>query len=181
MAQSSIRFSSYPRTSSSPPFIAEIVRVFRKCEPDIATLNRQNRLKSDDVLRAARTPLLDLGFEVEMGKKRTEKIHRPVFFGENGIPVVRYEIDAYHQNWQCGLEIEAGRAWLGNAVYRDIVLGALMVDVSHLIIAVPNEYWSKSSGRDVVSRDYDYASRLAETIYAHERLVLPYRLTILGY
>ena len=27
---------------------------------------------------------------------REQKIERPVFFGENGVPALRYQIDAYH-------------------------------------------------------------------------------------
>ena len=37
--------------------------------------------------------LLDLGFQVEASKKSADKLERPVFFGENGIPTLRYEID----------------------------------------------------------------------------------------
>ena len=41
---------------------------------------------------------------------------RPVFFGENAQPELQYQIDAWHPQWLAGLEIEAGRAWMGNAV-----------------------------------------------------------------
>jgi hypothetical protein len=63
-----------------------------------------------------------------------------VFFGENGIPTLRYEIDAYHPEWKCGLEVEAGRGWMGNAVYRDLVQAAVMVGVEYLCLAVSNVY-----------------------------------------
>ena len=66
-------------------------------------------LTSDDVLAVVRPDLVALGFEVEAGKKKEEKIERPVFYGENGVPAVRYEIDAYHAEWRCGMEVEAGR------------------------------------------------------------------------
>jgi len=31
-----------------------------------------------------------MGFAVETGKRKIEKIERPVFYGENGAPMLRY-------------------------------------------------------------------------------------------
>ena len=70
-------------------------------------------LTSDAVLGVLHSQLEALGFQVEKGKVREQKIERPVFFGENGVPALRYQIDAYHPGWRCGLEVEAGRAWMG--------------------------------------------------------------------
>jgi hypothetical protein len=94
---------------------------------------------------------------------------------------VRYEIDAYSENWRCGLEVEVGRGWLGNAFYRDLILASIMVDVDYLAIAVANEYWSKTGGKPFISRDYEYARKLADTIYSHRRVSLPYKLVVIGY
>ena len=80
------------------------------------------------------------GFQVEKGKVREQKIERPVFFGENGVPALRCQIDAYHPGWRCGLEVEAGRAWMGNAIYRDLIQALVMVQVDHLVLAVSNIY-----------------------------------------
>jgi hypothetical protein len=44
----------------------------------------------------------------------------------------------YHPDWRCGLEIEAGRAWMGNAVYRDLIQALVMVQIGHLVLAIPN-------------------------------------------
>ena len=76
-----------------------------------------------------------------------QKIDRPVFFGENGIPALRYQIDAYHPVWKCGLEVEAGRAWMGNAIYRDLIQALVMVQVEHLVLAVSNVYRYQSGGK----------------------------------
>ena len=35
-----------------------------------------------------------LGFQVEKAAIREQKIERPVFSGENGVPAIRYQIDA---------------------------------------------------------------------------------------
>ena len=79
------------------------------------------------------------------------------------------------------MEIEAARGWMGNAVYRDLILASVMVNVDYFIIAIANEYKYKTSGRHTSSHDYDNATNLAETIFGHTRLDLPYKLTIIGY
>ena len=122
-----------------------------------------------------------MGFEVEGGKHKQEKIERPVFFGENGIPTVRYQVDAYHAGWECGMEIEAGRALMGNAVYRDLIQACAMVQVKFLVIAIPNAYKYMSSGKELISRDYQKAVALAESLYGHSRFRLPYDLILIGY
>jgi len=104
-----------------------------------------------------------------------------VFFGEGGVPTVRYEIDAYNPEWRCGLEVEAGRAWMGNAVYRDLIQASVMVDVDFLCLAVSNTYKFKSGGRTNTSKDYDNTVSLADAIFGHSRLRLPYGLIVVGY
>ena len=89
--------------------------------------------------------------------------------------------DAYQPEWRCGLEIEAGRGWMGNAVYRDLVQALVMVDVDYLILAVANTYRYTSSGRSAVSHDYDNARAVAQAIYGHTRVRMPYGLPVLGY
>jgi hypothetical protein len=104
-----------------------------------------------------------------------------VFYGENGVPELRYHIDAYHPVWKCGLEVEAGRGWMGNAVYRDLVQALVMVQVDHLILAVANQYKYKTGGRSAISHDYDSVISIANALYGHTRMKLPYGLTVLGY
>lgn len=104
-----------------------------------------------------------------------------MFFGENGVPTLNYEIDAYQPVWRCGLEVEAGRAWMGNAAYRDLIRALVMVQVDVLALAVPNAYKYQSSGRTGASADYLNTVSVAETLYAHSRVRLPYRLLVIGY
>ena len=178
---SSIRFTAFPLTKPPPSFVEAIAEVFRSKEPKIGTKQLGKGLTSDKVLAVLRPELESLGFEVERGKRKADKIERPVFFGEGGVPTVRFEIDAFHPDWHCGLEVEAGRGWQGNAVYRDLVRTSLMVNVEHFVLAVPNAYRYKSGGRPIIGRDYKRTRDLAETIYGHRRLTLPYGLTVLGY
>jgi hypothetical protein len=152
-----------------------------KHEAVISTTALPKGLKSDEVLAVMGDDLQALGFQVETGKQRNQKIDRPVFFGENGAPTLNYQIDAYQPVWRAGLEIEAGRAWMGNAVYRDLIQAAVMVGVDYLYLAVPNGYRYKSSGRETISRDYENTRDVADALFGHSRLRLPYRLVVIGY
>lgn len=181
MVKTRIRYSTFPKTEPPPEFISQVIAVFKKHEEDISTILLKKGLTSDGVLSKLRNDLIQIGFEVEAGKRKTEKIERPVFYGEDGVPTLRYEIDAYHSLWKCGLEIEAGRAWMGNAVYRDLIQALVMVEVEYLILAVPNAYKYKSYKRDVISSDYDNTKNLVDALYGHTRIQLPYKLVVLGY
>ena len=83
----------YPRTEPPPKFIPPIVEVFQSVEDSISTEQLTKGLASDQVLQILRPGLEELGFQVEKGKDRSDKIERPVFYGENGIPALRYQID----------------------------------------------------------------------------------------
>lgn len=174
---SQIQYYCYPRSRAPPEFASEIVAAFRSHESEIATESLDDGLKSDEVLEQVRPELESAGFDVEQGKSEDEKIHRPVLFGEDGEPELRYEVDAYHNEWRCGLEVEAGRAWMGNAIYRDLIQGAMMVQVDTLALAVPNAY-KYSSG---TNRAFDKTKNVVETLYRTERLDLPYDLILIGY
>lgn len=178
---SNVRFTSFPHTEPPPRFTAQILQVFRAAEPSICTRTLTKGLTSDAVLARLRDDLCALGFSVEGGKKRADKIKRPVFFGENGEPDLQYEIDAFHPKWKCGLEIEAGRGGMGNALYRDLVQALVMVELETLVLAVANSYRYKSGARDTISRDYDKAVAVADALYGHSRIRMPYRLVVVGY
>ena len=128
-----------------------------------------------------RDDLCKLGFEIEAGKTKAAKLKRPVFFGQDGKPSRQYEIDGFNRSWRCGIEIEAGRAWMGNAVYRDLIQAMVMVDLEHLILAVPMIYKYKSGGRPTSSKDYDNTISVADALYSHSRIKMPYSLTVIGY
>lgn len=44
-----------------------------------------------------------------------------MLFGENGVPQVSYDIDAFHDQLGIAVEVEAGRGAANNADYRDVV------------------------------------------------------------
>lgn len=177
MSESKIRYYCYPRTESPPKFAESVVAAFRDKEDEIATIGKDDGLKSDAVLAAVRPELEERGFDVETGKSRTDKIHRPVLYGENGEPQLQYEVDGYHEGWRCGLEVEAGRAWKGNAIYRDLIQAMMMVQVDTLALAVPIEY--SYSGR--TNPAFEKTNHVVETLYSASRFDPPYRLILIGY
>ena len=181
MGAPEIRYSTFPRTEPPQPFVEQLVGVFKRAEPRISTIQLGKGLTSDGVLEIVRPDLVSVGFEVESGKSAQDKIQRPVFFGENGQATLKYEIDAYHPTWKCGLEVEAGRAWMGNAVYRDLVQALVMVGVEHLCLAVPNSYKYRTGSRDAISHDYEKTCAVADAVFGHSRMSLPYRLLVIGY
>ena len=176
-----INYHFFPRTEPPPEFVGQVVTAFESHLSTISTVDLDKGLTSDEVLAAIRPDLIGLGFDVESGKARDQKIERPVFYGEQGQPTLKYEIDAYHTGWRCGLEVEAGRAWMGNAVYRDLVQAMVMVQVDILALAVPLSYKYKSGGRETSSNDFNNTRNVAEALIGHSRFTLPYKLLLFGY
>ena len=64
MSDSTIRFSTYPRTEPPPGFVDDVMAVFRQHEKEIATEVNDKGLKSDDVLAVLGPDLKTLGFQV---------------------------------------------------------------------------------------------------------------------
>ncbi|MEL7473515.1 MAG: hypothetical protein AAGK04_09380 [Planctomycetota bacterium] len=171
------RYTCFPRTKPPLGFVNVIAGAFEKVDNAIGAASSQKRFGSDHVLGELAPVLLTLGFEVEQGKSRADRIDRPVFFGEGGEPSLNYQIDAFHPIWSCGLEIEAGRGFMGNAFYRDLIQAMVMVQVDHLCIALLNRYEYANTH----SNDYDKAIGVADTLFAHDRIRVPFGLTVLGY
>ena len=159
----------------------DVFSVFQKHNAEIGTVDLAKGLSSDAVMSVLRSDLCALGFEIEAGKGGADKLKRPVFFGQDGKPSRQYEVDGYHAVWRCGLEIEAGRAWMGNAVYRDLIQAMVMVDVDHLVLAVPLSYKYLSGGKSVISKDFENTVSIADALYSHTRIKMPFSLTLIGY
>jgi hypothetical protein len=176
-----MHFTSFPLTQPPPHFVADVVAVFRAHHDQIGTAALEKGLSSDAVMAILRDDLCKLGFDIEAGKAASGKLKRPVFFGEDGRPSRQYEIDGFHPGWCCGIEIEAGRGWMGNAVYRDLVQAMVMVDLDHLILAVSMSYKYNSGGRQTLSKDYENTVSVANALYSHTRIKMPYSLIVIGY
>jgi hypothetical protein len=174
-------WSYFPQRDPAPQWVEPFVDVVSSARPAIDSA-RSERLTSDKVLAELRPGLEKLGFHVESGKAASEKIRRPVLFGEQGIAQVTYEVDAVHDELGILVEVEAGRGWMGNAVYRDLIRTSLIVDARYLALGVMNEYRYRSGGKVQRNRTYDDAKSLLQAIYASGRLQLPFAGVLLfGY
>ena len=143
----------------------------------------KKRMQSDDVLRVIADELEErMAFTVERGKAKLGKLPRPVFFGDEGGHLRTYEIDAFQADEGIALEVEAGRATMGNAIYRDLIQGSLMVDARFLALAVPLEYRYESGKRTAREPSYAKTYSIVDAIYGSERLALPFEgLLLIGY
>lgn len=155
----------------------EVVSCFHKNDLAIGAASAEKGFGSDRVLSVLSDGLIQIGFAVESSKKKADKIYRPVFFGEGGAPTLQYEVDAYHEGHRCGLEVEAGRGFQGGAFYRDLIQAMVMIQVDHLCLALLNRY-EFASGH---SNDYAKAIDVADALFAHSRVAIPFGLTVIGY
>lgn len=170
----------YPPRTRPPEWVPPVVAAFTGAKAEIDSASVQT--KSDAALAAIRPALAAMAFEVEAGKRKVEKIRRPVLFGEQGHEDLAYEVDAFQPDWGVALEVEAGRGARGNAVYRDLIQTSLLVDARFLALAVQVSYRHQQKGKEVVVQSYRDTRNLLDAIYASNRLVLPLDgILLIGY
>ena len=170
-------WSYFPRNSKPPVWVREFIGVVATEEAAVST-EAGGRLSSDQVLAALQPGLHGIGYAVETGKRREQKISRPVLFGENGLPQVSYEIDAFHDELGIAVEVEAGRGAANNADYRDLVRTSLILDANYLALLMPLAY----HGGGHLTRAYAGARSQLEALYASDRLRLPLEgVLLVGY
>ena len=170
----------YPLNTTPPEWVGEVVNVVNRSEMQISTFEAHTGLSSDQVLAALRAGLEALGFEVEKGKSAGDKVRRTVLYGENGVPAVTYDIDAFNDSLGVAVEVEAGRGAQSNADYRNIVRTSLILDAHHLILLQPFAY--RSSPTAPVVPAYAATRAKLDAIYQSQRLKLPFEgLLLIGY
>jgi hypothetical protein len=171
----------YPNRSRPPDWVSPFLSAVAGVRNDIESVSVEG-LTSDLVLSALRPGLVQLGFTVEAGKRKADRIRRPVLFGENGRERVAYEVDAVHDELGIVVEVEAGRGARGNAVYRDLVRSSLIVDVRFLVLGVMSEYRHQTAGRAVAVASYREARDILDAVFASGQLRLPFEGVLLfGY
>lgn len=170
----------YPLNATPPEWVGDVVDAVNRKELDISTVDGHTGLSSDDVLAHLRDGLERLGFEVEKGKRASEKVRRTVLFGENGTPEVNYDVDAFNDYIGAAVEVEAGRGAANNADYRDIVRTSLILDAKYLILMQPFVYRSNPASGGIHA--YANSRSQLDAIYASRRLRLPFEgLLLIGY
>lgn len=175
------RWRYFPSYASPASWVHDVTAVFTAARASIdSTVAHEKRMESNDVLAAIAPGLHELGFSVESGKRKAGKLPRPVFFGDEGNFLRTYEIDAFQPDHGIALEVEAGRATAGNAVYRDLIQASLMVDARFLTLGVPLEY--RYGTQPTKEPSYAKTYSIVEAIYASPRLALPFEgLLLIGY
>ena len=166
-----INFQFFPRSHGVTPEIKAIIDCFMQIEPQIE--QQSEHLVSNDVLALVRPYLEQIGFRVESGKGKNEKIDVPVLFGENNMVDKSFYADALSADGKIVIEVEAVRAVRNNQFLKDVFQACMMFDVEYLVIAVCNEYKFNSSGKQVVAEDYKEIRTFFETLYVSNRLKLP--------
>ncbi len=172
-----IEWSYYPRTDPLPEFLQETIKVFNTNHLKIdSTKNDSNelRLKSDQVLKVLETDLSKIGYEVEKGKKKNQKIRVPVIFGRQGKVNQAFEVDGWDKKRKVVIEIEAGRAYSNHQFLKDIFEASVMVDVEYLVLAVRKVYNKQ--------KDFNIISDWLDTLYITNRIKLDLKgILLLGY
>jgi hypothetical protein len=86
--------SYFPRNQRAPAWVSPLVGVMGAAESEISTPAGRG-LDGNAVLLAMADGLAELGFQVEKSKIATDKIARPVLFGDQGLTAVTMEIDRF--------------------------------------------------------------------------------------
>lgn len=171
----------YPISTAPPEWVHDFVAAVRTVKPLISSSAVEN-LNSDRVLSHLAPALEMLGYKVEAGKSSSQKIRRPVLFGENGHERVAYEVDAVHDGLGIVVEVEAGRGARGNAAYRDLIRASLIFGARFLILGVMLDYRHQSGGKTMHVKSFDETKGQLHAIYASGRLKLPFEgLLLFGY
>lgn len=175
-----INYQFFPRSHGVTTEIKAIIDCFKQIEPQLEEENVQRT--SNEVLALVRPHLETIGFAVETGKGKEEKIDVPVLFGENNEVDKSFFADALSADGKIVIEVEAGRAVRNNQFLKDIFQACMMFEVEYLVIAVLNEYKFNSGGRQTIGHDYQEIKTFLETLYVSNRLRLPLKgILLIGY
>ena len=91
-----IQYQFFPRSVQLDEEMGRIVNCFQEIDDQIASPGKH--MHSNAILALAKPHLETLGFRVETGKKRTEKIKVPVLFGLNNKIDKFFDADAVSAN-----------------------------------------------------------------------------------
>jgi len=167
-----IRFQFFPRSQGVTQPIQEVIDCFVTCDSQISSAKHD--LSSNEVLTVLRPHLKAIGYRVEEGKARDQKIGVPVLFGLDNQIDKAFNADALSADGKVVVEVEAGRAIDNNQFLKDIFQACMMFEVEYLVIAVRNDY----RGKDDFARIFTFI----ETLYLSNRLRLPLKgILLIGY
>lgn len=167
-----INYHLFPKSLSISHDLVSVLQVFNKNESLISS--NINNHDSNTVLSILSSGLEDIGFKVEKGKKKDEKIKIPVLFGRNGKLEKSFDADGVNYSTKTVIEIEAGRGVTNYQFLKDLFQACMMQEIECLIIAIRNNYKGKS--------DFETVITFFETLFYSGRLQLPLsKILIIGY
>ena len=173
-ATAMINWNYFPRSKPCPPPLEAVVAAFDAVAKSIDS-EVQDDLPSNAVLAYVAPGLEALGYHVERGKAAKDKVFVPVFFGQNGTVVKRFEADAWNHDQRIVIEVEAGRGVVNNQFLKDLFQACMMDQIDYLVIAVRNIYGKNG-------KDFYTVSTFMDALYASGRLELPLAgVLIIGY
>ncbi len=176
-----IKWTYFPKNKKITPVGLSVVQAFERHENEISSSNNNHLIgsgstdsHSNSVLFKVSKSLIDIGFQVEIGKKKSEKINVPVLFGEQGKALQSFDADAYFAKEGFVLEVEAGRAVTNYQFLKDFFQACVMVDVEYLAIAVRQIYNKQ--------KDYETVCSFFDSLYSSGRLNTQLKgILIIGY
>jgi hypothetical protein len=167
-----LRYQLFPRSVGLTAELRSIIEAFESVHSRIRS--SEYRLNSNGVLQLLRPSLERLGFRIETGKSKGEKIPVPVLFGLNNRIDRAFDADGVSGDGRIVLEVEAGRAVVNYQFLKDIFQACMMHGVEYLVLAVRNDY----RGNDDFHKVYSFL----ETLYISSRIQLPLRgIVVIGY
>ena len=167
-----LQYQHFPKSVGITEDIQRVIKCFKDTYDQIES--PKNKLKSDEVLKILRPHLEDIGFRVEAGKAKAQKIPVPVLFGLNNKADRSFEVDGISSDKKIVLEVEAGRAFTNFAFLKDIFEASMIDGVEFLVVAVRNRYRT--------SNDFDKIYKFLEILYISNRIVFPLKgITLIGY
>src|SRR3954447_16471300 len=90
-----VEWQYYPRSKKATPLAEAVVAAFEREATSISSVSFEHN--SNKVLEAIREHLIEIGFDVESGKQKGQKVCVPVLFGRGGVPEKSFDADAYHR------------------------------------------------------------------------------------
>lgn len=168
-----INWAHFPQTEKPTKLSFRVIEVFESISDSIDSSTHDVQV-SNEVLAKAAKNFETLGFKVETGKRKADKVRVPVLYGRNGRVEKSFEADAYHEGEGYVIEVEAGRGVVNYQFLKDLFQACMMTDVDYLCIAVRNIYRN--------SKDFEKVFTFFDTLFKSKRMNLPLKgILIIGY
>ena len=167
-----IKWQFFPKSKEAPEHLRSVIKVFETNYGKISS--QSHKFNSDAALNILAKDLIGIGFEVESGKRKIQKISVPVLFGQNGKTEKSFDADGWNKTTKTVIEVEAGRGVTNYQFLKDLFQACVMHDIDYLIICIRNDYRGSDNFGTVVN--------FLNTLYASNRLRLPLEgIMVVGY